>query len=545
MFKNSPLSLILFIIIMILMSLSFFNTAWVAEDAFITFRSVNQLLAGEGAVWNLGERVQVYTHPLWYGLLVLGTAVFGDSYYFVLALSWCCLLGVVLMLCKLANQYAVSKIHYVFLLVLPLSRAFVDYSSSGLENPLVHLLMCAYVLFWLREDTLSKRFFYTSLIYGLVYLTRPDAIFILTPASLYLFVQMVKNRQAWFKCSVLSIVPVLVWELFSIVYYGSFIPNTALAKVNIAYERSTLWQQAHHYFVFNWDNDTLTLSVIALAAVVVWFNQRLISKLIMLGVLIQMAYITHVGADYMLGRFLSPSVLMSVMALLLSQFAWQAMKRATLVVYGLTLVFLFGSQATYTLFPHVHFSDKHITAAGLADERAYYFQDLGLLPSIMLDSGKYYLTPIFQKTFFTPQNNVTINCNIGQYGWTAAPELYIIDPLALSDPFLSRLPATTSSRVGHYERAFPVGFVASRLTGHNQLQDPLLKQLYDDVTLVTRGEIWQRARFQAIWRLNTGYYRHVAQHHDRNAVGLDFDSPRKITRSICSAPLTLKKQSTP
>ena len=43
-------------VIFCLFSLAFINTAWVAEDAFITFRSVDNMLAGYGPVWNIGER---------------------------------------------------------------------------------------------------------------------------------------------------------------------------------------------------------------------------------------------------------------------------------------------------------------------------------------------------------------------------------------------------------------------------------------------------------------------------------------------------------
>src|SRR5262245_21524173 len=46
-----------------------FLKAWVSEDAFITFRYVANVLAGHGPVFNVGERVQGYTHPLWFILL--------------------------------------------------------------------------------------------------------------------------------------------------------------------------------------------------------------------------------------------------------------------------------------------------------------------------------------------------------------------------------------------------------------------------------------------------------------------------------------------
>ena len=68
-------------VIFCLFTLAFINTAWVAEDAFITFRSVDNMLAGYGPVWNIGERVQVYTHPLWYILLVIGNFIAHSPYY--------------------------------------------------------------------------------------------------------------------------------------------------------------------------------------------------------------------------------------------------------------------------------------------------------------------------------------------------------------------------------------------------------------------------------------------------------------------------------
>jgi arabinofuranosyltransferase len=48
------------------------RTAWVSDDAFITFRTVDNALNGAGLRWNPAERVQTYTHPLWM-LLVLGS----------------------------------------------------------------------------------------------------------------------------------------------------------------------------------------------------------------------------------------------------------------------------------------------------------------------------------------------------------------------------------------------------------------------------------------------------------------------------------------
>src|SRR3954464_14890447 len=45
---------------------------WVEEDAFINFRVVDQIRAGHGPVFNIGQRVEVATSPLWLAILTVG-----------------------------------------------------------------------------------------------------------------------------------------------------------------------------------------------------------------------------------------------------------------------------------------------------------------------------------------------------------------------------------------------------------------------------------------------------------------------------------------
>src|SRR3954452_14870934 len=48
---------------------------WVEEDAFINFRIVDQIRAGHGPVFNIGQRVEVATSPLWLAMLTVGRTV--------------------------------------------------------------------------------------------------------------------------------------------------------------------------------------------------------------------------------------------------------------------------------------------------------------------------------------------------------------------------------------------------------------------------------------------------------------------------------------
>ena len=69
--------------------------AWVADDASITFRVVDNLLGGYGLRWNVDERVEVATHPLWLLLHVPVYAVTGNVFLATLGLCLACSAGAV------------------------------------------------------------------------------------------------------------------------------------------------------------------------------------------------------------------------------------------------------------------------------------------------------------------------------------------------------------------------------------------------------------------------------------------------------------------
>ena len=532
-----PLALLIF-------SYLFINTAWVAEDAYITFRSVDQLLAGNGPVWNLGERVQVYTHPLWYGLLALTTGLGLPSYWAALLLSFICLLGVLALLFHLARRQerSVSKgnasetngrhrtastsrsasLLLALLFLLSLSRAFIDYSSSGLENPLLHLLLLAYLAVYLSDQALPKRFALTTFIYGLLFLTRPDGIILVTPTSIYLWLQMLKARQPWLRSALLALSPVITWELFSLIYYGSLVPNTALAKVNLGYDSAQLQEQARQYFMVGFRFDPLTLATIGVAllagfGVGLW-QRRSLPPLLAAGLALQLAYIFRVGGDYMLGRFLSASLLLALVLLLsvLPQSLQLPAKRSPLwLLTGLLLLL------SPNYWPNLNYDHRELQE-GFADERGFYFQRQGLLPVLLKRNAQSQADERRRRgEEVVAAGDYLLSCVVGISIWALPLDRQVIDPLALTEPFLARLPARSDPRVGHYERALPSGFIVSRLGSANRLAAPELAQLYEDVQLATRSPtLLSRARLAALWRLNTGHYRDMGRYFDRNDISL-------------------------
>src|SRR5262249_6617934 len=118
------------------------SSAWVSDDAYITFRVVDNAVNGYGLTWNIDERVQVYTHPLWMLLHIPFYAVFGNIYLVTIALSLACFGLAVFTVARSRNFYDAA-----LLVVLPLSlsRPITDYATSGLENSLSMLLIAVFV----------------------------------------------------------------------------------------------------------------------------------------------------------------------------------------------------------------------------------------------------------------------------------------------------------------------------------------------------------------------------------------------------------------
>src|SRR5262245_47147888 len=59
------------------------QTSWVGDDAFITMRTADNFVHGYGLRWNVAERVQSYTNPLWL-FLVAGVYFFSENSHLTL-----------------------------------------------------------------------------------------------------------------------------------------------------------------------------------------------------------------------------------------------------------------------------------------------------------------------------------------------------------------------------------------------------------------------------------------------------------------------------
>jgi arabinofuranosyltransferase len=95
---------------------------------------------------------------------------------------------------------------------------------------------------------------------------------------------------------------------------------------------------------------------------------------------------------------------------------------------------------------------------------------------------------------------------VGVVGYYGGPNVHVLDVNALGDPLLSRLPARSESRIGHFERRIPEGYEDSLQSGNLVIEDTDLREYCQVVWSVTRGPVWSMSRMGESNRLITGGY---------------------------------------
>ena len=497
--------------------------AWQSDDAYITFRTVSNAWAGHGLTWNPGERLQSYTHPLWMLLSLLCYGLFREVYYSTLALSILLTMTAVTLLVRRLrpDPWLASGV----LLLLATSGAFVDYATSGLETPLLYLLFVLFVFTAVDPGIApGKRLSALCLLAAALGLTRLDALLVAFPA-LFGAAWRVESRREALGRALIGLSPLAAWEVFSLVYYGFLVPNTALAKLNVAIPILALIGQGALYFLDSLRRDPLTLGATLLFGAVALRRGGAPHRLVAVGIGLYLVYILRIGGDFMSGRFFAAPFLAAVALFVATrdflQFEATSVRRL-LPQVAVALLVCFGM-----LWPETRWrsgidfgSDipptTDIAPAGIADERAYYYPYTGLLPVLVRGGSAARQGPplppdpgaIRGALFAKSDEPATLRDTVGFFGYFAGDRKVVVDIWALCDPLLARLPFRPQGewRIGHYPRRLPQGYFATRASGENRLADPDLAAVWDGLAPILRGPLFTTRRWREIWRFNTGFY---------------------------------------
>jgi arabinofuranosyltransferase len=218
---------------------------WIADDGLIVLRTVRNLLAGNGPVFNAGERVEANTSVVWTYLVYAASWLTWPMRleYVALALALgLSLLGLALLMLGTGRLFAPSLLGRRAIVLPAGALVYIavpparDFATSGLESGLVMAYLG--LLWWLlvcwsqagRARPAGPVFVVAlAFVAGCSVLVRPELALI---GGLAL-VMMLIAAQGWQRRLTIvaagGLLPV-GYEIFRMGYYGLLFPGTALAK---------------------------------------------------------------------------------------------------------------------------------------------------------------------------------------------------------------------------------------------------------------------------------------------------------------------------
>jgi arabinofuranosyltransferase len=476
---------------LVLFALLAWQARAVVDDAYINFRIVENILRGDGPVYNVGERVEAGTSPAWLAVLSGLSALLGP---FGLALPWIAVgagvaAGVAglafaqttsLILCRRAQLAGhrrgavVPAAAWIVIGVPP----FWEFVASGLEVGLGLLWIgaSAYVVASaLRSEPPGWR----ALLIGLGPLVRPEFAILAAVLLPALWWKTARTGAALVRLAAWAGAVPVATEVWRMGFYASLVPNTALAKE--AFE--AVWSRGFVYLADFVEPYWLVVAVAPVLVMVLRFtrravpgSERVLAAALVIGAGLHGLYVVRLGGDFMHARMLLPALF----ALLLPAAVWPvrpapaasgALKMAHAAVL-LALPLWAGISAFSLRVPY----PGQIADHGVADEVNFYRAHARHPHPVMPDDyrgwphGPVWIADELRRLAAEGRRRlvldqeqwplasdpaatiVTDGIMIGLVGYVAGPLVHLADPIGLTDPVASRLRLDDRGRTGHEKR---------------------------------------------------------------------------------------------
>ena len=237
------------VVVSVLFGWGAWQRRWIADDGLIVLRTVRNLLAGNGPVFNAGERVEANTSVVWTYLVYVGSWLNWPMRLEYVALVLALLLSVaglaMLMLGTgrlfapglLGRRAVILPAGALVYIAVPPAR---DFATSGLESGLVMAYLG--LLWWMMvcwsqvhqcpggQRPRGRVFIGTlAVVAGCSVLVRPELALIGGLALIMMLIAAKGGRRRALIVVAGGLLPV-AYQIFRMGYYGLLFPGTALAK---------------------------------------------------------------------------------------------------------------------------------------------------------------------------------------------------------------------------------------------------------------------------------------------------------------------------
>ena len=210
----------------------------IVDDAFITFRYADNLVAGRGFVYNPGEYVMGTSSPLFAFLLALFGLVKISAPIAAFSICLLATLLTLLVIFKIMAHAGLREGGYFTCALYAVAPFSVTYGVSGMETALYLLLVFTLLAF---PSAPSWR---VAVLGTLAMLCRPDGVL---AVAVILVTRFLGDRKTLKKDLFYFLLLGLPWLAFLQLYYGQIIPQSLLAKAHL--KRDT-WTSLINFFDF-------------------------------------------------------------------------------------------------------------------------------------------------------------------------------------------------------------------------------------------------------------------------------------------------------
>ena len=478
-----------------------FRVAWISDDALINVRTALNMQVGSGPVFNVGERVQGYTSPLWFWVTFAVGNIFNEFIVtsIVLSLLFACLAFAILG-AKSLNVFRLITVG----LSIYFSSSILDYSTGGLENAVG--MLCIVVFLISTQSNTTRSQIVLGMFASLVFLARFDYAILLLPLMVYFFIGPQTRKIKLYVIAITLLLPTF-WFVFSKLYYDRFLPNTYYAKLNADIPKSEVLLQGFRYILVSVELDPSLLIVFLASFLTMLLTKSRFHQVAFISSIGYLVYVVWVGGDFMAGRFFTAPLVIWLWIIGTAPTALPKAFERNFSVFTSVLFLFLCFQPMIENRPSYNSAERNdYTLGGVADEAAYYRTRGSSLISLFLESKgesvaftdasgyeRLFLIVQKEKLWFKspvlPQGKervVTSTCGgLGNLGISVGPGVHIIDTCGLVDPFLSKIKYSSNNfewRIGHFARALPDGYEdAIRYSNPSYLVDTKLQQQLEKI----------------------------------------------------------------
>jgi len=230
---SRPLIFVVCLALLLVLAARFYDHT--VDDAFISFRYADNLVAGQGLVFNAGERVEGYTNFLWVVLVAPFMALGADPETVAKLLGLAATGGLLAAVVRFAPRSdAMPELRWLAPLLTATSPPLLVWATGGLETPLYACLVTWAICLGMRSVEKGEPGRASAWVVAAATLTRPDGLGVAL-ALVVLLALLLRGRPGfgaglarWCAIYLGVVAPYTVWRVF---YYGDLLPNTFHAKV--------------------------------------------------------------------------------------------------------------------------------------------------------------------------------------------------------------------------------------------------------------------------------------------------------------------------